>query len=112
MIPKSEVLDTLFGIRDALSDMIIALSPTNANEAAELAQLVARRDRITGSINFLIAAAFNEAAAGLAAPFADLEAKTAQLKSLNQTLANIATAIQVADQIVQIAATIATIAAG
>lgn len=100
---KTEVLDTLFGDRDQLSDMIIDLTPgDDPAQKAAFQKLVQRRDRLTGTINDLIACDFNAAAQGLNAKVAELDAQSAELQALDKKVQNISAAIQVTDQIVQL----------
>jgi hypothetical protein len=111
MISKSDVLDQLFAARDVLSDMIIDLQPTTPSERALMLSLVGRRDRLTTSTNNVIAAMFNEAAAGLAAKVDDLEKRVQDLRALAQTLASVNSAIQMADAIVGVVISVLALAA-
>jgi hypothetical protein len=104
---QTETLDTLFGARDKLTDMIINLSPpqdnpaARANAQAQLESLVTARDRVSAAINQVITTKFNDLATGLAGAIADLKATTKTLTDLSTTLANVNTAIQLVDQIVE-----------
>ncbi len=111
MVPKSEVLDELFSVRDVLSDTIIGLTPTSPSEKQAMLSLVQRRDRISATINNIIAAAFNDAATGLEQKIEDLEKQTQALQSLAQTLANVLTAVQITDAVIGLAISIAALAA-
>jgi len=107
---KTEILDTLFGARDRLSDMIIDLKPT-ADHKPLLQKLVQRRDLLTGAIGQLIRSAFDEASANLADSLAALEKQTDVLTGLSNTLDQVAVAIQVTDQIVQLVMSVVKLAA-
>ena len=107
----SEILQNLFDERDALSDMIINANPRNDEERNLLQNLMKRRDRITGAINTIIAKTFNEATAGLADKLSDLEKLTEKLNKLSKTIDNVKAAIQIADQIIQVALSILALVA-
>ena len=103
---RSDVLQNLFAQRDLISDMIIDLKPKKPSERDQLQALMQRRDRITGAINQVIAANFNEAANGLADKISALEKKTDQLSKLGKTIDNVKTWIKVVDEIIQLVVTI------
>ena len=113
---QTETLDTLFGARDKLTDMIVNLAPPlndpteQANAQAQLANLVTARDRVSAAVNQIIATRFNDLVSGLSGAIADLKAKTKALTELSTTLANVNTAIQVVDQIVEAAGRIIKVA--
>lgn len=98
---KLDLIDTLLGARDALSDLIIELKPANADERAQFDALVQRRDRLVGTMNTLIEASFNQAADGLGTAVADVEQQVAQLESLDQSVDHLRTAVQVTDHLIQ-----------
>src|SRR5215813_9966377 len=106
---KTEILDELFGARDALSDMLIKLQPTTEAETEEMKRLVARRDRLTGAINAIIAAEFDDLAKGLPERVASLAERTKELTSLKNRLDQVSAAIGLVDQIVQVASSIISV---
>lgn len=108
---KTEVLDELFGARDALSDMIIALSPTDDASRKALGDLLARRDRLTGCIRAVIASEFDDFAVGLAEKLASLAERTHELENLKRSLDQVIAAIGIVDKIVQVTGAIVSIAA-
>jgi hypothetical protein len=109
---REEVLQNLFAERDAISDMIIDIEPQNDDQRTQLQTLMQRRDRITGAINEVISAAFNEAAAGLAGLVSDLEKQTGALKQLGKTIDDVAGWIALVDEIIKLVVSILTLAGG
>jgi uncharacterized protein YdcH (DUF465 family) len=107
----SEILQNLFDERDALSDMIIEISPKNDSQRKQLQTLMKRRDAITGAINQIIAKKFDESADGLAGKIIALNKLTDQLNKLDKTIDNVNAAIQIADQIIKVAVSILALAA-
>ena len=100
-IMKTQVLDTLFSARTAVSTLIINLSPTTPGEVSLMNSLMQRRDALTGAINQTIEQTFNDLAPGLDKAEADLQAQTTKLTQLSTTLPSITQAISFVDSIVQ-----------
>lgn len=97
---KLELIDTLLGARDALSDLVIELQPRNADERAQFDALVQRRDRLVGTMNLLLESAFDQAASGLGDAVADIEKQVAALEAIDQSADNLRTAVQATDKLV------------
>ena len=108
---RADTLQNLFDARDKLSDMIISLKPENDDQRKQLERLMQRNDRITGAINQVIAAKFNEVANGLAEKVSNLEQQTAALNKLNNVINDVQNAIQIADEIIKLVIGILQIAA-
>ena len=107
---RTDVLQNLFAQRDAIASMIINIKPRNDSERKRLQALMQRRDRITGAINQVIAAQFNEAAKGLADAVSALEKKTEALNSLGKTIDDVNTWIKTVDEIIQLVVAILSLA--
>ncbi len=111
MSNQSDTLTQLNTARDELTTMIIGEAAARGTpEFQSMLAVVHRRDQITTQINTIIAAAFNEAAAGLSAAVAQLKARTADLQNVQKTLDRVNVVIQVVDGIVQAATVVVGIA--
>jgi hypothetical protein len=98
---KQEILDNLFGDRDVLTDMIIALSPTTPTESQALQTLMVRRDRLTAVIQETIDADIDQTTPGIVGATQKVADASKELGTLASAFASIASAISLVDQIVQ-----------
>jgi len=107
---KTEILDELFGARDIIADQIIALTPRDEAERAKLGELMKLRDRLSAKINEAIAAPFLKDTSELEAAAKRLENTTRELKALKQTMEGIQLTLDIADQVIKLAASIIALA--
>jgi hypothetical protein len=112
---KTETIDNLLGARDIITDQIIALTPHNDAERDRLVDLMKQRDRLTAKINEAIAAPFTndkgELGPQLEAAVNRLEETIKRLAGLKRTMDDLQLALDAADQIVKLAASIIALAA-
>jgi hypothetical protein len=108
---KTDVLDTLFKARDAVSDMIISLTPVDAGQKKLLEKLMQRRDQLTAAIQNVINAEFTKSTAALTQEITKLEGVTEQLRGLASSIDKVTTAIGFIDQVLQLVASIIALAA-
>jgi len=106
---QTDVLDTLFTARDAVSDMIISLTPVDAGQKKLLEKLMQRRDQLTAAIQNVINAKFTKSTAELTQEITKLEGLTEQLKALSSSIDKVTTAIGFIDQVLQLVASIITL---
>jgi predicted phage tail protein len=101
-----DVLDALFDIRGALTNLIVQVSPADDDEAAFLTQLVGLRDRLNGAINRLIALNVSEATADLEEALAKMRGAEQDMTAVSKDIAGVKNAITIAGQVLNIAAAI------
>lgn len=110
MNAKTETLDILFGVRDSISDIIISLNPQDPAQREGLQMLLKQRDRITGMIQIIIASIFDDATAGLSEAIAQLEKAGDAIAALQKTLDGIKRAVEISDEVIQLAAAVIALA--
>lgn len=108
---QQEILDTLFGDRDVLTDLIIKLSPTNLAEQKQLENLMMRRDRLSMVIQDVINSDIVMSTPGIDAAVQQLDAASAELGGLAKTFEEVVGAISLADQLVKVATSLVLAAA-
>lgn len=99
---QQEILDTLFGDRDVLTDLIIDLAPKTPAEKQLLQGLVARRDRLSMTIQDVINSDITTSTSGLDSAMNQLNDATASLDALKHDFDGVANAISIVDQIVKL----------
>src|SRR5690242_15600093 len=104
------MLDTLFGDRLKLSQLITQLAPQTLDQAKQLQALTQRRDRLWLAIQRLINCDITSRTAGIEDARKQLDAKSAELARLAGTFDDVARAIALVDELVDIAAAVATAA--
>ena len=113
---KNDVLQALFSARDEVSNMLIQVSPGDGGNQGQgnqqMQTLLGRYNSLTGAINQVIAANFNDLASGLQQAEDNLQAQVSQLQKINQTLANVANVVKAIDGVLQIVGQIVKIATG
>lgn len=105
------MLDTLFGSRLKLSQLITQLAPQTLDQAKQLQELMQRRDRLWMAIQKLINCDLTSRTAGVAFAREQLDATSAELAKLAGTFDDVARALALVDELVDIAAAVVTAAA-
>ncbi len=101
-----DFLQSLFGIRESLTDLIIQVAPANDDEQAHLRQLVQARDQVNGSINRLIALNVSDSLAGLESALGQIQSADKRIAVLNRDITGAKAAVAIVAQVVSIAATV------
>lgn len=108
---QQEILDTLFGDRDVLTDLIIKLSPANTAQQKQLQDLIVRRDRLSMVIQDVINSDIASSTKGITAAVKQLDDASAKLAALGKTFDDIASAIELTDQVVNVVAAVVSVVA-
>jgi hypothetical protein len=111
MSAQQDTLDRLNAARDELTDFILAMTARPGTPAwADLRKVIERRDQLTVQIQQVITAAFNAPMGDITGALAQLQDATDRLAALDKTLKKVAQVIEVADSVVQAAASVLEIA--
>ena len=103
---QDAVLEQLFDARKALSALIAQATPTAGAQQAQYDQLVSERDRLTQAINGVIGSGFAASMDGLQDANTRLSGFVAQLQEAAESRENVANAIDVGAQVLQIVASV------
>lgn len=109
---QQEILDTLFDDREKLSNLIIQLAPTTPEQVKQLQALMQRRDRLSMAIQDVINQDITNSTAGITNACKQLDEASTELTKLAGTFADVASAITLVDQVVNVVAAVVTAASG
>ncbi|CAN5809217.1 hypothetical protein BH09MYX1_BH09MYX1_06630 [soil metagenome] len=97
------MFDSLLDADDAVVDFLIHAQPTNDAETAQMVELFALRTSLDRAINGLVAHRLALASVALAEDAKALEASTASLRTVAQTIDQIQTVVRIGGTVLEIA---------
>lgn len=106
---KSDLLDTLFGARDQISDVLIETVPTSPDELQMVRQLFMRRDRLSGLINQVLETMFKPR--DIAGELDALDQISGKLARVARNISGVRDAIDLTDQAIKVVTSLVALAA-
>lgn len=108
---KVDLLDSLYDVRDQITRLIIYSTPTNDAETQKLRALVQKREQLSAFIASVIQADLRATAAQVSDACVQLDAFTAKLRDLANTVEGVTTALGIVSDVIGMVMTLVSLAA-